>query len=79
MDLVTTWTVTGPIYDGQLPQPAAYDGMTAERHITPLGLWEATLAMWPSIIQPPYGVSEGWLWIWNEVGGVRVWRICSVY
>ena len=29
-----------------------------------------TAVIWPSNIQPPYSVSEGWLWIWvYEAGG----------
>ena len=79
LDEIITWSVMGPVYDGQHSQPELYDGMTAESPITLLGLWGATLAMWPSVVQPPYGISDGWLWVWTMVVGERTWHTCMVY
>ena len=69
----------GPVFDGHVPAPDQFDGMTVETPMMPAGLWGATLAMWPSLIVPPYGLSEGWLWVWTMEAGVRTWRACSVY
>ena len=79
LEEITTWSIVGPIPEGVPPQPENFNQLTEETRITPDDLWIATLAMWPSVLMPPYQISEGWLWVWYYEGDARIWVMCTVF
>ena len=71
--------VIGPLVDGILAPPEPLGPLTAEININHMELCRRTMTYWPSAVIPPFGLSEGYIWIWEVEGQVRLWNMVSVH
>ena len=69
----------GPLLDGMGAPPENLGPFTEEIEVDHDEVWRRTLTYWPSAVIPPYGLSEGWLWVWEMDGRDRLWHMVTVY
>lgn len=75
---LTTMLVLGPMPALMEDLPDDLRILADECRVNQATLWELFMFYWPSFREPPYVITEGWIWVWSNEGGVETWEIVGL-